>query len=207
MKLAVLWLVAAVTAALVIGSCSIHHRSSDFACDTSADCAFGRICSDGVCVSTLPIDAGPRDAGSLCPAQCTTCDVGQRACLIDCAAGNTGVCNNRVTCPEGWNCKIVCNDASTCRNGVDCSDAASCDIACIGTESCRNIDCGTGTCNVDCIGTDSCQQIDCENSCACDVTCSDASRCQAVTCKDLRCFDVFGDGCTSKDDRSCDTCM
>lgn len=210
MKLAIVWLIAAVTAALVIGSCSIQHRSGDFACETSADCAFGRICSDHVCVSTLPPDAGTdapsRDAGQVCPSQCSTCDVGSHTCLIDCGSSPDKICDSRLVCPAGWNCKINCNGQNACSSGVDCSEAASCDLTCLGRNSCKQVDCGTGKCNLDCIGIDSCRDIDCLSACACDVFCGDQSLCAQVTCKDIRCFDAVNDGCSSTDDADCNTC-
>jgi len=197
-KLALLWLVALVTA----GSCSISHRSNDFACQNTSDCAFGRICSDGVCVSILPIDAG---VTTVCPSQCTSCNIDKRTCAIDCAL-NGGACNSLVTCPAGWSCDIACSTGNSCRSGIDCADSNDCTVTCSGTTSCRNITCGSGRCDVDCTGINSCRAVDCGAACACDITCHDVSLCIDITCKDIQCFaDSINGGCSSTP-RDCDTC-
>lgn len=197
MKLAWLWLVVAT-------GCSVTHRSNEFACERTADCAFGRICTDGLCVSVLPVDAGPRDAGSVCPAACTSCNVDTRSCRIDC--DEPGSCTQAITCPAGWSCEVTCSADNSCRNGLDCSDALDCKVTCSGAASCRTVQCGTGRCDVECIGKDACRSVDCIDACACDVRCGDAALCADLTCKDLRCFpDTIDNGCSSLP-RLCDTC-
>ena len=35
---------------ILLGACSIQHRSDEYACTKQADCNNGRICTDGLCV-------------------------------------------------------------------------------------------------------------------------------------------------------------
>jgi hypothetical protein len=190
-------LAAALALALAAG-CSVSHRSGDFACDAEQRCANGRTCVDGFCVvaadsgvvDTLP----PLGDAAVCPSQCTSCNLAQRACVIDCAA-NTGACNQAVTCPAGWSCNVLCSLPSQCNSGVLCGNATSCTIACgarqtcnvtcSGNSSCGNsVLCGAGACNVNCTGNLACAgEITCGQACACDVTCRINAACAAVTCK------------------------
>ena len=75
---------AAVVALALAAGCSVSHRSGDFTCNDQQRCADGRTCVDGLCV--LASDAGVL---ATCPSQCTSCELAQRSCTIDCAP-NTG---------------------------------------------------------------------------------------------------------------------
>jgi len=193
----VLIVVAAVVAALVASSCSIHHRSDDYTCTTNTDCTDGRICDNGFCVVSGSIDAAKGDAGRAdannCPAPCTTCNVQQKTCTVNCQSAN---CNDMVTCPAGYRCDIMCNTENACRNGVTCTQATACNVECTGKQSCEDIICGAGPCDVACIGPASCRNVLCGSSCACDVVCTGAQSCaDGILCSSLACDS--GSGCTS----------
>jgi hypothetical protein len=208
-KLVALWLGVLGLAAIAAGSCSVNHRSGDFACETAHDCADGRTCSDGFCVG-LPLDAGAKtdaqlsgDAGQ-CPSQCTSCTAATKTCVVDCALN--GGCKQRVACPAGWNCNVACSVANACNNGVVCTGDTACKITCSGAQSCRTITCATGPCNVDCPGNGSCRDVTCDQACSCDVACDLNSACNTTTCPSASCDSpsVFG-GCTSLTP-GCNTC-
>jgi hypothetical protein len=191
-------LLVAIVALVAATSCSIKHRSDLFTCDTTADCEDGLVCDQGICVARGAVDAPRLDAAkpgdaNNCPAQCTTCSVAQKSCVIDCQTAN---CTNTVTCPPGYKCDIKCNADNSCRNGINCQQAASCNIDCTGKQSCQNIQCGSGPCDVGCLGPQSCRGVSCNNSCACDVVCSGNQSCgDLILCTSLACRS--GLGCTS----------
>jgi len=170
----------AATLALAAG-CSVSHRSGDFACDSEQRCASGRTCVDGFCVVAADsgVVDGPGDA-AVCPSQCTTCNVAQKACVIDCASNN-GACNQAVTCPAGWSCNVLCSLANQCNSGVLCGNATSCTIACGARQTCKTVTCGRGACNVTCTGNSSCSSIGCGPG-ACNVNCTGNGACGAVSC-------------------------
>lgn len=202
MKLVARWLVLAGFAA-VTGSCSISHRSGDFACEKQSECSSGRTCIEGFCVASQ-VDAGGNPG--TCPAQCTSCNATTKACTIDCALNNS--CAQQVTCPTGWNCNITCAGTSSCRNGITCTGGKSCTIMCSGTQSCQGTTtCGAGPCNVDCSGTGSCRNVNCGPSCACDVACRTGS-CATLTCKAPACSTQAPfRGCTSLNNiNMCNNC-
>jgi len=158
-------------------SCSINHRSDQFACSKPSDCSDGRQCINGSCVvpggdidAPMPIDGKVPPDGNECPQACTSCDLGSKTCNIDCAAGAD--CGHTITCPAGFNCNIKCTVNDECRSGIDCSNATSCNLTCSGSRTCEGVDCGTGKCTASCTGTNSCRGVNCSNSCACDVTCN-----------------------------------
>ncbi len=190
----------AVALAAITTSCSIQHRSDQYACTTTTDCQDGRICDNGYCVVAGSIDAArPSDApkpggdASNCPPGCSTCNVQLKTCTINCQLTS---CTNTVTCPAGYKCDIMCNTDNSCRNGINCQQAASCTIACGGKESCQNVQCGPGPCAVSCTGGASCRGVDCNNSCACDVVCTGLQSCgDAIQCTSLACRS--GSGCSS----------
>jgi hypothetical protein len=190
---------ATIAVVAIASSCSINHRSDQYACTVSGDCSDGRVCDNGYCIVAGSIDAArpsdaakPSDANN-CPAPCTTCNVAQKSCTINCQSAN---CTNQVTCPAGYNCDIQCNTDNSCRNGVNCQMAASCNIDCTGKQSCQNVQCGPGKCDVACIGGASCRGVDCNNSCACDVACTGSQSCtEGIFCSSLAC--TAGSGCTS----------
>jgi hypothetical protein len=160
----------------IVTSCSINHRSDQFACTKPSDCSDGRECINGECVvpggvidAAMTIDVKVVDANQ-CPDGCTSCDLGHMVCTIDCATG--GNCDRPVTCPAGWNCVIKCTVNDECRSGIDCSAAKSCSLTCSGSRSCESVTCGMGKCSATCTGMGSCRDVDCTQSCACDVTCS-----------------------------------
>ena len=193
-------------------SCSITHKSGDYACTKTSDCNSGRDCVGGFCVVAgseidAPIilhDAPRGDSGNGCPANCSSCDVPTHSCIIDCANGSN--CNGNVACPAGWTCDVKCDTDNSCRNGVSCAGTTSCKVECSGRSSCEDVVCGTGRCDVECTGQQSCQkQIVCGTSCGCDVRCQGSGSCpdQQVTCTSVACD--LGAGCTSLP-ATCHTC-
>jgi len=201
------WLVAFATA------CSINHRSDEVACIVDADCGGnGKVCRDNQCIGNEPDGGKPKDSGPpkpdafVCPAPCTSCDLGTMTCTVDCSA-NPSACDGQVVCPAGFNCDVQCNTDNSCRNGVSCS--LDCTITCDGNSSCRGLACGVGRCKVDCNGFDSCRNVQCGPACACDTTCSNVARCEGIFCKQGQngsaCRNIFGD-CSSEFD-GCNTCQ
>jgi hypothetical protein len=195
---------------LIFASCSTHHASDQFSCTTSSDCASDRTCDNGFCVIKGTIDApmqivdAPRgDAANTCPAGCTSCNVTQKTCTIDCALTS---CVQQIKCPTGYHCDIQCKGDGACRNGVDCQSAASCNVQCPGTSSCQDVQCGAGPCDVNCTGVSSCRTVTCGSSCACDVTCTGSMSCRnaAPVCTSPAC--MMGLGCTSVP-LVCHSCM
>jgi hypothetical protein len=101
---------------IVIGlaACSINHKSDSFACEINTDCESGRVCSGGFCVvAGSQIDAPKGDATTMrdgstnnCPSQCSSCNVQQKTCTINCMMSN---CQSQVVCPAGYRCEIQCN--------------------------------------------------------------------------------------------------
>jgi hypothetical protein len=199
----------ATSLAIVIAtSCNVNHKSDEFACTTTLDCGPGRICSsDGFCVLGTAIDAAkgdaPRaDAAPMCPPGCTSCNVTEKTCTIDCTKTD---CTTTLVCPAGYKCDILCNVQSSCRSGINCRSAAGCNIECSGGQSCRNISCGLGPCDVSCSGPSSCRNVACGSSCACDVTCTGNQSCpDNIFCKSFTCD--TGSGCTSMK-TGCNTCL
>lgn len=196
--------------ALVLAACSINHRSGDFACTTQADCKAGLVCLDSVCVapdSGGTVDASPNDGGgNVCPAQCTSCELGGKTCVIDCAV-NPERCRTQITCPVGLSCNVKCSGQNDCRSGISCTGAKACTITCSGSGSCRDIACGSGACTVDCSGVSSCRNVSCGGSCACDVSCGGPVSCSGgLSCRSAACTQQASPfGCTSKP-IGCNTC-
>jgi len=194
-----LWL----AAGIALAGCSVNHRSGDFACDKQSDCSAGRSCIEGFCV--FPDDSGipdgPHADAAVCPSVCTSCNLDQKSCTIDCALN--GGCKTQVICPLGFSCDVRCSGDGACASGVSCTGSTSCKITCSGTQSCRNLSCGLGPCNVACTGNASCDQVNCGLACACDVSCSATSLCRTLTCKP-NCL-AAGRGCTSLT-VGCNTC-
>ena len=188
----------AVGLALVAASCGITHRSGDYACVKQSDCSTGRTCQDGFCVLQVLEDGGMKmDGGSGsngCPAGCTSCNVAQHMCDINCQSTS---CSGQVTCPAGYHCTIECDQQNSCRNGVNCRNALSCALTCSGQSSCIGVECGQGPCDVQCTGAESCQEVSCGTSCACDVVCTNPTSCASgITCTSIACRN--GSGCTSQ---------
>ncbi len=199
-------LVVASAIALAV-ACSVSHKSQEYSCTSTADCAShqGTVCDNGLCVVPGTIDApgmkgdaprGDAPGSNGCPQGCTSCNTAQKTCTIDCSQTGMVNCNNSVTCPAGYHCDIQCKLDNQCRNGVSCIGGASCTVECSGTGTCRNVECGAGPCDVTCSGSNSCRGVNCNNSCACDVLCTGNSSCgSAITCTSLQC--VQGLGCSS----------
>lgn len=193
--------ISVVIGALALAACSINHRSDQYACSSSADCDNGRVCDNGFCVVAGSTDA-PRNDGkppggdaNNCPAPCTSCNIQQKTCTIDCQTAN---CTNTVTCPAGYNCDIRCNVDNSCRNGINCQLSGGCNIECSGKQSCQNVECGSGPCDVGCSGAASCRGVSCNNSCACDVLCTGSQSCpEGIQCTSIGCRGTNGIGCTS----------
>lgn len=201
MKPALLGLVLGTTiaAVMIASSCSITHRSGDYACTKQSDCNGSRQCVDGFCIVPGSIDAPRLDGrpggdSNNCPAPCTSCNPTLKTCTVDCKL--TGACNGTVTCPTGYKCDIQCDVDNACRSGINCQLGQSCSIECSGTSSCRNVQCGGGPCDVSCSGPGSCRGISCGTSCACDVVCTGNQSCtDTIQCTSIACDN--GSGCTS----------
>jgi hypothetical protein len=195
--------VVAIAGAVLGTSCTIQHRSDKYACTGDGDCEGGRVCDNGFCIvkgsidDAKPSDAKQGDANMTgCPTGCTSCNVQQKTCAINCQMSATGYCENTVTCPPGYKCDILCNTENACRDGVNCQMAASCNVDCTGRQACENVQCGSGPCDVNCSGPASCRGVSCNNSCACDVLCSGNTSCTGtIACSSLACRS--GSGCTS----------
>ena len=190
-------LAAAGLAALSIASCTVHRLSDGLRCDPAGDgheCDAGRFCDQGFCVQTD------------CPDPCTSCDVGNRSCRIQCTPGKP--CGN-VQCPAGYDCQIRCTSSGACGT-LDCAQAHSCDVECSGAASCGNINCGKHACTIDCSGALACPTIDCGASCSCDVTCNNpASSCPSMACPVGTfgaCTDPGSPGLCNSDPPGCGIC-
>ena len=170
-------------AGIALAGCSVSHRSGDFVCDKQSDCSAGRSCVEGFCV--FPDDAGipdgPHADAAVCPSVCTSCNLDQKSCTIDCALN--GGCKTQVICPLGFSCDVQCSRDGACGSGVNCTGSTSCKITCSGTQSCRNLSCGLGACAISCTGSQSCGEVSCGSSCACDVSCSGIALCRNLSCK------------------------
>src|SRR5207302_2084237 len=114
-------------ALISIWACSVDRRSNELACTMQSQCSQGRICAGGYCVEgTLPIDAAPDSPppdAFVCPAQCNSCDIATKTCMI------TGAGSGDVTCPVGFHCVIACNVTGACAN-ISCTASQSCDVTC-----------------------------------------------------------------------------
>lgn len=130
-------LVAAV-AMIVAMSCLVDRRSSEFACDTNADCADfadARECSDGYCTRAS------------CPSICDGGCGPNKTCTIKCLSVNE--CKNGVTCPSGYTCMFECEE--NC-GPVNCP--LGCTVSCDAGAICGPFNCGAGaTCSCSGVGT------------------------------------------------------
>lgn len=184
--------------ALVAG-CQIDTRSEDLRCAAPTDCADGRTCVSGWCVSggDPGPDADPDAPDAVdCPAGCDECVDG--TCVIRCATASA--CPSEVVCPADLPCAVDCSGEGACGGGIDCSMATACTIACTAPGACGGgTACGEGPCDVRCTAMDSCAGIiDCDASCACDVECSGAGACAAASnCPGPAPCDT-GAGCSSQ---------
>jgi len=186
---------AIVSLLVAVAGCSFQRRSSDYACDTPADCGAGRSCENGWCVEiggptfdadpsapdadpNAP-DSAPSDAFA-CPTTCGFCDE-LNICHISCNTSDVSApCNAApVVCPPGVACKVECMATDSCLMGVDCSAASNCRVECTGGGSCDGpIACSDGPCTVECTNTNTCTGgIDCEDSCSCLTDCMGGGSC------------------------------
>jgi hypothetical protein len=193
----------AALAAVATPSCSVNRRSSGYACDNNSDCDVGRLCSRGYCIER----GGPEPVPGGCPSGCTTCDLEEQTCDIDCSEGTRCTI---AQCPPGFDCTIRCMAPGGCTL-IDCSAAASCEITCSGVLACQNITCGPGACDVDCIGTGACGLLDCRSSCRCDQFCRSPTSCASSSCPITQtevCTEDGEDGtpCDSSTGSDCDQC-
>ncbi len=205
----------ALACALLAAGCTIDRRSDGFACKGPQDCAPGRSCEAGWCVTLAGGDASTFDApvdldGTpdgppfVCPASCTRCEGG--ICIIECSTD--GSCSDTVVCPAGVPCNVRCNGQLACQRGVNCTQASSCAIECTNGSACiGNLTCGKGRCDINCTGASSCTAgIDCGQSCACDVRCIGGGTCSpAASCPGGAACDT-GPGCTSEG-AACNKCQ
>ena len=208
------WLAAIALAVVAAGSCSVEHRSGALVCDRTEDCPDGRLCQDGYCIFTGPIDAavdsttrdGRPDAFA-CPEACTSCERQSMTCNIDCGLTNCTNSSTPIKCPAGWNCVVACSTNGSCR-GLDCTEGESCTATCKGNGSCRDVKCGPGRCDFTCSGEQSCRSVDCDASCGCDVRCENLTSCPLPNnCPfDADVCNTFDNGCTTSR-IGCDTCL
>jgi len=213
-QLLAVWIAAIVVALVAVGSCSIEHRTGALVCETQADCPSDRLCREGYCIFTGPIDAGvdsskdgPPDALA-CPRECTSCDLEMMTCLIDCDKTTCTNANVPVKCPAGWDCTINCSTQNSCRN-LDCTQGHSCTVTCKGVSSCRDAICGNDRpCDFTCTGEQSCRNVNCDASCGCDVRCEAALSCPVANdCPgDADGCSTFDNGCTTER-LGCDLCL
>ena len=182
-------------------SCFVHRRSGDLptcTLDIECDLIAGEVCDRGYCVAP----------SGECPRPCTSCDLGDRSCRIECPTNHP--CGD-LQCPAGYDCTFKCNNGSC--GAIDCAQARSCDIDCSGAAACGNINCGGAECDISCSGPVACPSIDCALSCRCDVTCnSTGAACPSMSCPRT----AFGDLCTrtgsagancDSDAPGCDRCF
>lgn len=175
----------------VAASCLVSRKSSDFACSTTTDCQDGRVCNDGFCEPS-------------CPAECSSCDLGELQCNVDCT--DAGGCGD-ITCPTGFDCQVDCSASNACGN-VSCGGATSCDVSCHGSMACGAVTCGPGDCKIDCSGSSACASVDCSTSCGCDVDCNGGDCGGAAVCPSpggIDCTDG-DDGCSDSTDSACNQC-
>lgn len=198
-KTVTVFMVVALAGAVAGTSCAVHRRSSDLpTCTTDLDCLLvnGGVCDHGYCV----------DAGSVCPSPCTSCDLVDKTCDVQCDSSH--ICG-AVKCPPGFDCTIRC-DTGTCGD-IDCAGATHCRIDCRSAMACGNLNCGPAACDISCNGQGACPSIDCANSCRCDVSCN----ANGVACPNMSCRVAAGGPCTrngsaggncSSNPTGCDTC-
>jgi len=195
-------------------SCSVTHRSGDYACTTTNECSTGRTCVGGFCIIPGAIDApgsNQIDAKVFhdaptgnCPQECTSCN--GSTCIVDCSVNPTA-CQTMITCPAGYQCDVRCNTDMSCRAGVQCANNESCTVTCSGAGSCRGVACSNGACDVQCTGTNSCSRVNCGNSCKCDIACSGTLSCQnQISCGMNACDATPPPGCTSTGTGCSTTC-
>jgi hypothetical protein len=166
-SLAILILAVLGLGSLAATSCLVTRRSDGFACTSGSDCESGRSCDNGYCVP------------SPCPSQCTSCDLVDKTCRIECSANRP--CPS-VQCPAGYDCTIKCSSTNAC-GGIDCGQSIGCTITCSTGSACGNINCGTAPCDISCSGPSACPSIDCAASCRCDVDCNNNPNvCPNVSC-------------------------
>ncbi len=158
-------------AAVSSTSCFVHRRSGDLpTCTTDLDCLLVNVgvCDHGYCV----------DATSACPSPCTSCDLTDKTCEVQCNAGSA--CG-LVKCPPGFDCTIRCGSANC--GDIDCAEGTHCKIDCSGQAACGPINCGHAACEISCSGQDACLSIDCASACGCDVTCNaNSGACPSMSC-------------------------
>jgi len=158
-----------VLAVLSMTGCVVSRKSDHFTCTTDSDCdpTSGRTCDRGYCVLQ-----------GTCPSPCTSCDLTNKTCKIDCTS--TKPCGS-IQCPVGYDCTIKCTGTGACSN-IDCNPGTACDITCTsGMAACGAINCGPGECIVDCATPSTCGNVDCVTSCSCEVKCNNAT-CPTNSC-------------------------
>lgn len=173
-RVVVLWLA-------LLAACAVNRKSNGLRCERDDECSDGRHCDDGYCVQS-----GSSNTTD-CPSRCSSCDVDQRLCEIDCDAGHA--CGD-IACPVGYSCTIKCNDR----------------------QACGDIDCGIGgRCDVTCVGAGACGDIACDLSCGCDVHCVGDGACRDMACPqrlvDCTRDEQPGSPCDSSVDATCNVCQ
>ena len=211
--------------AAAMAGCGINKRTSEFTCESDADCDADRRCEEGYCTvgvrgifdaapgtpdaPVIPvIDASPPDA-FICPGACTGgCDV-DFTCLIDCSADAS--CAEPIVCPANLPCQVTCTGAGSCLTTIDCSMAAGCDITCGADGACSGeVSCAADqACAVNCANADTCAAgVSCADACSCEVLCAGAGSCaMASECPPApanKCR--TGNGCNTTGHNDCDTC-
>jgi hypothetical protein len=179
---------------------------------------------DGGMIDAPVIDARVIDARPDAPPS-ATCEDRADDCAAAGGACNAGSCRidrnsqDKVTCPDGMPCTVVCNSNDDCKLGVDCAGATTCAVSCTANNACQDfgVDCGdAATCTVTCSGNNACQHgpsggqsVECRMAATCTVKCESgtSSTCQdgvdgqmAGTCLATCCN---GTGCDANDVPGC----
>ncbi len=195
----------AIAVLVMLGGCSIDHRTDSLKCGSSSDCSDGRTCDldiGGYCVTS-------GSSSTMCPAECASCDFTQATPTCTIASGGS------VQCPSGFFCDITCGGSAGNCSAVTCGDDG-CDVTCTSAGACGGtISCpGNGPCQIDCQTSGACSGIvTCTNSCKCDMTCTGTGACGGVqNCPKHGATRCTTDGsplspCDSSSSASCDQCQ
>lgn len=119
-------------------------------------------------------DCGPLEDPTVCPDDCSTCDVCTAGTCEDTCGGAGNSCS--FTCPAGTcTCGFDCQSADSCE--ARCEEGTSCDIDCTGANDCHKVRClGGAQCRLHCTGATSCEFSQCTGGSGV-VSCADGAAC------------------------------
>jgi hypothetical protein len=157
------------------GYCHVIANGKDPDIECGSNCcigndAFPRCDTSGACNSIFQCGNTPQPWGTTCPAECSYClNMSSRPeCVIDCF-NRSGTCRDQeVTCPDGFDCTVLCQDttqnnepSNACeRARIECPPEAHCVVDCDdGDYSCYQavVQCSVnGTCETNCGLTTAC---------------------------------------------------